>query len=97
MSVVCRRRFGARGRGAGGRTTRGAVQQPAQERGFFAAITHAQRGKAFRCTEEAYPACVDSNTATQAAGSRIANLLSSPYPTAGQRPKSLQSYMFWQN
>lgn len=67
-----------RGRGAGGRTTQKAAWQPAQERGFSAAVTCAQQGDAFPRTEEAYPACVNSNTA------RLTKL-SSPYPAAGQR------------
>lgn len=88
MLVVCRWRFGTRGRGAGGCTTWGAAQQPARERGFFAAVRRARRGEASPRTQEAYPACLDPNTATQAAGSRLAKLLSSPYPAAGQRDQS---------
>lgn len=83
MSVVCQR-----GCGAVGHTAPEAAQQPAQERGFFAAVTHGRRVEALPCTQDTYPACRDSNAATQAAGSHLAKQLSSPYPTAAQRDQS---------
>jgi len=83
--VVYRRHFGTRGCGAGGRTARAVAQQPTWERGFFAAITRAWQGEASPRAQGAYPAGMDSNTATQAAASRLAKRLSSPYPAAAQR------------